>query len=78
MRIAQIGNELADLADALVLARMALFADFGGNEVERGAQLLQMLARFVHGFATLPRRMPAFFQGRLNFFAKDALQTVRG
>ena len=43
----------------------------------RGAQFLEMLARFVNGFAAFTRGMPANRQSLADLFAKNSLRAMR-
>src|ERR1700730_6476107 len=55
---------------------MSIFPNLVGDQAKRGAQFLQMLAKFVHGESTIARRAPGFLQRRLDFFAKNSVQPI--
>ena len=57
-------------------ARVLSFTDLGCCQAHRGAQFFKMFANFMHGDTSLFCRVPAQFEGRLDLFAKNPLQSV--
>jgi hypothetical protein len=77
VRIAQIGDEPSDFAQATILSRPPIFSHLALCQPQRSAQFFEMLADFVHGDTALLGRMAAQRYRRINLFANNSLQPVR-
>jgi hypothetical protein len=77
LRIAQVGHQSSDLADATIFARPAIFSDLADRQPHGGAQFLEMLAHFVHGDAALFGWVLAQVKSRLDLFPENPFQSIR-
>src|SRR5437762_1738142 len=74
--VAQIGDQLANLAHAAILTRVPILTDFACGKTHRCAQLLKVFSNFVYSDAALLRRVAAQLESRLDLFPEDSFQPL--